>query len=228
MLRPIRAGSEDDPGPRRYRSLLLGFVVAVFAIGFTSLAVDVFEGDTGRFDAFLASAAQSLRAGRPWLGEVMRDLSGLGSTVALTLVVGLTAGYLLVVGRRSTALMVVASASLGALAVSAMKTLFRRARPDRPIAEFVASGLSFPSGHAAMSAAVFLTLGALLAGTRVRWQERVYIVGAAVILTVAVGTSRVMLGVHWATDVLAGWAFGSAWAALWLLIAGRIRSPGAA
>ena len=116
---------------------------------------------------------------------------------------------------------VAASAALGALAVYAMKPLFGRVRPGSGFAEFVASGQSFPSGHATMSAAVFLTLGALVAGTRVRWQERTYIVGASIVLTAAVGLSRVVLGVHWATDVVAGWAFGTAWAALWLLVARR-------
>jgi len=111
------SAGDDGAGTRRRPSLLLGFVVAVFALGFVSLTIDVFEGDTGRLDTFLASAAQSLRARQPWLGAVMRDLSGLGSTVVLTVVVLLTSGYLLVVRRRATAFMVVASAVLGALAV---------------------------------------------------------------------------------------------------------------
>ncbi len=214
---------DSSDGTGRHQPLLLGFVAAVFALGFVSLTIDVFEGDTGRLDTFVASAAQSLRAGQPWLGAVMRDLSGLGSTIVLTFVVVLTSGYLFVVRRRATAFMVAASAVLGALTVYAMKPLFGRVRPGSGFAEFVASGQSFPSGHATMSAAVFLTLGALVAGTRVRWQERTYIVGASIVLTAAVGLSRVVLGVHWATDVVAGWAFGTAWAALWLLVARRVQ-----
>jgi undecaprenyl-diphosphatase len=82
----------------------------------------------------------------------------------------------------------------------------------------LAPGLSFPSGHAGISAIVFLTLGALLAGTRVRLVERTFILTMAALMTLLVGISRVALGVHWATDVLAGWAIGAAWAMLWLLL----------
>jgi undecaprenyl-diphosphatase len=83
--------------------------------------------------------------------------------------------------------------------------------------------MSFPSGHASMSAIVFLTLGALLANTRGRWVERVFILATAAIATFLVGVSRVALGVHWATDVLAGWALGTGWATAWLLVAHRTR-----
>jgi undecaprenyl-diphosphatase len=70
-----------------------------------------------------------------------------------------------------------------------------------------------------MSAIVFLTVGALLASTRERTAERLYILGSAILLTLLVGMSRAGLGVHWASDVLGGWAFGCAWALLWLMAA---------
>jgi undecaprenyl-diphosphatase len=89
----------------------------------------------------------------------------------------------------------------------------------------VAPGLSFPSGHAGISAIVFLTLGALLASTRSRAVERSYILGTATLMTVLVGLSRIALGVHWATDVLAGWAFGAVWALIWLMLARRLSGP---
>ena len=84
----------------------------------------------------------------------------------------------------------------------------------------MATGLSFPSGHATMSAVVFLTLGTLVASTRTLWVERLYILCAAAFMTMLVGASRIALGVHSATDVVGGWAFGSAWAIAWLLLAG--------
>jgi undecaprenyl-diphosphatase len=61
----------------------------------------------------------------------------------------------------------------------------------------------------------------LLASTRTRAIERTYILAMASLMTLLVGVSRIILGVHWATDVLAGWAFGAAWAMLWLLLARR-------
>jgi undecaprenyl-diphosphatase len=78
--------------------------------------------------------------------------------------------------------------------------------------------MSFPSGHAAMSATVFLTVGALLASTRQRRSERAYILVCSMALSMLVGVSRVVLGAHWATDVLGGWTFGCAWATTWLLV----------
>jgi undecaprenyl-diphosphatase len=70
-----------------------------------------------------------------------------------------------------------------------------------------------------MSAIAFLTMGALIAATRRRTRERIYILLVAGLLTLLVGISRVALGVHWATDVMGGWAFGAAWAVVWLLVA---------
>jgi undecaprenyl-diphosphatase len=91
--------------------------------------------------------------------------------------------------------------------------VFDRARPDIPTDVKVFSA-SFPSGHAMLSAVTFLTLGALLAQGSADTRVKAYIAVLAIILTVAVGTTRVYLGVHHATDVLAGWCVGSAWALL--------------
>jgi undecaprenyl-diphosphatase len=73
-----------------------------------------------------------------------------------------------------------------------------------------------------MSAIAFLTVGALLASTRTRATERAYILSLATLMTLFVGLSRIALGVHWATDVAAGWALGAAWAMAWLLLARRL------
>ena len=103
----------------------------------------------------------------------MRDLSGLGSTTVLTLFTVTTVGYLALVSARTMALLVAASVISGSVVVSVFKAAFGRLRPDAAYAELVASGLSFPSGHATMAAIVFLTLGALIAGTRSRLKERI-------------------------------------------------------
>jgi undecaprenyl-diphosphatase len=91
---------------------------------------------------------------------------------------------------------------------------------------------SFPSGHAMLAAVVYLTLGALLARVQPRLVLKLYLLGLAILLTIAVGVSRVYLGVHWPTDVLAGWTLGAAWAlfcwaaALWLQRRGQVESAG--
>jgi undecaprenyl-diphosphatase len=86
---------------------------------------------------------------------------------------------------------------------------------------------SFPSGHAMMSAVIYLTLGTLLAQLCPRWRERTYVLTVAGVLAVLIGLTRLYLGVHYPTDVLAGWTVGLAWAlASGLLASGlRRRSP---
>jgi undecaprenyl-diphosphatase len=134
-----------------------------------------------------------------------------------------TVVYLVVLSARTAAILVAASTAAGAVLIHLLlKPAFGRLRPDLAFADHAAWGMSFPSGHASMSAIVFLTLGALLANTRSRWVERVFILATASIATFLVGLSRVALGVHWATDVLAGWALGAAWAIGWLLVAHRV------
>lgn len=199
--------------------LLAGLVATMLTWIFIRISEEMLEGDTRAFDMAILRAAQSLRIGHPWVAEVMRDLSGLGSVTVLTLFTLVTVGYLALVRSRSAALLVAAAVITGSAGVSLLKNQFGRPRPDLTLADLVAPGMSFPSGHAAMAAVVFLTLGALLASTRSRSLEQMYILAVASLLTVLVGTSRIALGVHWATDVLAGWAAGTAWALIWLLIA---------
>jgi undecaprenyl-diphosphatase len=171
-------------------------------------------------------AAKRLRDAHPWIAGVMRDLSGIGSATVLSLLTVLWTGFLLLLRHRRLATVVALAVASGFLANTVLKRLFDRGRPDPAFADLTLQSLSFPSGHASMSALVFLTIGALLALTRPPAAERVYILGAAAFIAVAVGISRVALGVHWATDVLGGWAFGAAWAMIWLLIAHRLaRDP---
>jgi undecaprenyl-diphosphatase len=204
------------------RPLAAGLAVVLLMLVFALLASEVFEGDTRGFDMRLLRDAQQIREAHPWFAQVMRDLSGLGSTAVLTLFTAATAGYLLLVSARITALLVVASTVSCAILISLLKAVFSRMRPDVAFADHAAWGMSFPSGHASMSAAVFLTLGVLTATTRSRLSERLYILAVAAATALLIGASRVALGVHWASDVLAGWAVGAAWAMAWLLIAYRL------
>ena len=221
---------KHPPGSRRplVGPLVAGLVAALLAWIFIRISEEMLEGDTGAFDMAILRAARSLRTGHPWIADVMRDLSGLGSVTVLTLFSLVTVGYLAVVKSRPAALVVAAAVISGSAGVSLLKNRFGRPRPEVAFAELVAPGLSFPSGHAAMSAIVFLTLGALLAGTRSRRFEQWYIMAMAALMTVLVGVSRLALGVHWATDVLAGWALGAAWALACLLMTRRGRRSGSA
>jgi undecaprenyl-diphosphatase len=101
---------------------------------------------------------------------------------------------------------------------SALKALFRRPRPEVVPHLMRVYSSSFPSGHSIISAVVYLTLGALLARTFRQRRFKFYFLAVAVVLTGLVGVSRVYMGVHYPTDVLAGWTAGLVWATLcWLV-----------
>lgn len=224
-----RTDAPSASRPARYQGLLkpllLVFAAAALALAFALLGSEVVEGETRTFDLQMLQLAQALRAAYPGLAEVMRDLSGLGSTVVLTLFTLATVGYLLLLSKKTTALLVAASVLSGTVLVSVFKALFGRLRPDAAYAALTASGLSFPSGHASMSALVFLTLGTVIASSRSRLSERAYILLTAILMTALVGLSRILLGAHYATDVFGGWAFGSAWAMAWLVLARQRGRP---
>ena len=193
-------------------ALLAGGALLMGAL-FLHLGSEIAEGETHGFDAYVLGVGHALRAAHPWIAEVMRDLSGLGSTVALALVTLGACGYLAVTRSWGTAAIVAAAVVSGAVAVMLFKAGFARTRPDSRLAQIVVDGASYPSGHSSMAAVVYLTLGALIARMRERWVEKAYILAAAASLAVLVGVSRAAMGVHWATDVAGGWALGVAWAA---------------
>ncbi len=131
-------------------------------------------------------------------------------------------GYLWLKGKHQLAIFVVVSVCGGALVNTLLKGLIGRARPDIVPHGTSTALSSFPSGHAMMSAVVFLTLGALLALSADERRVKIYILSWSVLLTVLVGVSRVYLGVHWPTDIIAGWIAGALWATLCLLVNRRI------
>lgn len=149
--------------------------------------------------------------GPAWLVEAVRDLTALGSTLVLATVTVLGTVFLLLARRPLPAAFLLA-ASLGAQAlVSLSKLAFDRPRPDlAPHAAQVFTA-SFPSGHAAVSAATYLALGLLVArlGRKPRLGQSA--IACAVALALMIGLSRIHLGVHWPSDVAAGWCLGLAW-----------------
>lgn len=147
-----------------------------------------------------------------WLEIAARDLTSLGSAAVLALVVLLAVGYLLVARRPGPAVLLVVAVGGGQILSSVLKIGFARVRPDLVPHSVDVYTASFPSGHAMLSAVTYLTLGAILASVEPQRRRRLYVLGAAVLLTLLIGVSRIYLGVHWPTDVLAGWCIGSAWA----------------
>lgn len=212
--------SNDNGNGRRFRNvgwkplLVASFLLGIFAV----LAVEVVEGHTNAFDrAVLLSLRSTSNPANPmgptWLLELGRDVTALGSFAFLAFLSAAVVGYLLIARRHSFALLV-ASAVIGGETISTiLKNVFDRPRPEIPHAAQVFTA-SFPSGHAMLSAITFLTLGALLAHATADKRLKCYVMSVAIFLTLAVGLSRLYLGVHYPTDVLAGWCVGGAWALL--------------
>ncbi len=222
--------------PRRFGKLDL--VVLFTALGivagivfFIVVAMEVSAGNTQNVDEnILRSLRQSDNLEQPvgpaWLPEIGRDLTALGGVAGLCLLTAAVAGYLLMAAKYR-ALGLLAVATLGGLVLSTLlKDLFSRPRPTVvPHLSYVATS-SFPSGHSMLAASVYLTLGFLLAGLVVERLLKTYFVVAALVLTLLVGFSRVYMGVHYPTDVLAGWSVGLAWALLCGLAARWLRQRG--
>ncbi len=214
--------------------ILIG-IVAAGLFGFIELADEVTEGGSKQFDsAILLSMRNSDDLSDPigpgWVEEMARDITALGSLLVLAGFTLFSVGYLLLTRKNWIAIFVAFSIVCGALASNELKSGFDRPRPDLVPHATQVYTQSFPSGHSAMSAVVFLTLGALISRVQSLFRTKVYFLGIAIFLTVIVGVSRVYLGVHWPTDVLAGWMFGVTWAsATWLIFRwfdGKRRSVG--
>lgn len=190
--------------------------------GFIELADEVLEGETQSMDEVILlslrnPADRSDPIGPGWVEEMGRDVTALGGTSVLVFIVLAAAGHMVLRRKTHAALYLFSTATGGILLSLLMKALFSRPRPELVPHESIVYTSSFPSGHSMMAAVVYLSLGALLARLDTRPALRIYVVSVAALLTVAVGISRVYLGVHWPTDVLAGWTAGAVWAMLcWL------------
>ncbi|HEY8666675.1 MAG TPA: phosphatase PAP2 family protein [Tepidisphaeraceae bacterium] len=215
-----------------YVVLVAVLAVVVLTWGFIQLADEVKEGSTKKFDEW---ALRTLRnpndlktpIGPAWLAEVGRDMTALGGVAVLFLVTIAVVGFLYM-NRTYGAMWLVIVATVGGLIISTLlKGIFHRDRPDVvPYLSHVIT-TSFPSGHSMLSATVYLTLGTLLARLTRRRSIKIYILAVALLVTFLVGVSRVFMGVHYPTDVLAGWAAGLVWAILCWLVARYLQRRGA-
>lgn len=164
--------------------------------------------------------------GPPWLEEAARDVTALGSITVLTWVSLMAAGHLALRRKWRSMLFLVVSVGGGVLLNNVLKAGFDRPRPDLVPHITSVYTASFPSGHAMLSAVVYLSIGVLLMRLESRRALRLYIMSIAVFLTFMVGASRVYLGVHWPSDVLAGWVAGASWALFCWIAAGFLQRRG--
>ncbi|EYD77837.1 Membrane-associated phospholipid phosphatase [Rubellimicrobium mesophilum DSM 19309] len=223
-LRPLLARIET-------RTLLAVLLIAAALWTFGGIAEEMAEGDTHAIDTALLLALRvpgdpDDPLGPPAVETAMRDITALGGITVLALVTAAVVGALAIRGQRRSAAFLAVAVGSGQLLSHVAKSFFDRPRPDLvPHATEVLSS-SFPSGHSMMAAVTWLTLAVMLARAEPKRRMKVYWVTLAALVTVAVGVSRVYLGVHWPSDVAAGWTLGAAWALLCALVARWLERKG--
>jgi len=213
--------SQQRPTIQRTRTMPFVLTIAGLVFAFGLIAQEVVRGKTLAFDRLImlslrSAADPSVPIGPAWLPEAARDVTSLGSMVVLGIVTLAVVGYLLLAGKPAVAWLMVIEVVGGIALSDLLKFAFGRARPDvvAPVARVFTT--SFPSAHATMSAIAYLTIGAILARSQSSSTLSLYFMSLAAFLTVLIGVSRIYLGVHYPTDVLAGWCVGAAWA--WMLV----------
>ena len=213
------------------RALVLVIGVAGALWAFFNIASEVGEGDTTALDRLILLALRNPANPSDPIGsrafeEAMRDVTALGGFTVVTLVTVVAVAAFLIHGRKRHALVLAGTVLLAEISSDMAKTFYARARPDLvPHGSYVYSA-SFPSGHSTLSAATYLTLAVLIASLEPNRGTKAMVFALAGLLVLAIGASRVYLGVHWPSDVLAGWSLGAAWAlAAWSVLRRIARRP---
>jgi undecaprenyl-diphosphatase len=228
-LRPM-VSSQITPFARRVwriarteiTALAALFVVAAGIMTFVELAGDVSEADGGAFDQAVLLAVRPGGSadgwGPPWLETAALDLTSLGGISVLGLFGLIVVVFLILQRKQLSALLLVLGLAGGVVLSEGLKAVFGRDRPPAAWQAVETINASFPSGHALLSAVFYLSIGVMLTRAFPRRRFKAYVLGVALLLTLIVGLTRVYLAAHWASDVLAGWSVGAAWAmALWLV-----------
>ncbi|WP_339873979.1 phosphatase PAP2 family protein [uncultured Brevundimonas sp.] len=205
-------------------ALLSGLLVVALGIwAFAGLADETGEAGNQAFDQAVLAAMRpnpdpSDAWGPWWLQVAAGDITALGGIAVLGLFATVAVGFLLIQRKRLSALMLVLGLTGGVALSEGLKGVFGRARPPSLFQAVETINASFPSGHALLSTVFYLTVGVLVARTLPRRRLKTFVLGTAVLIALLVGTTRVYLAAHWATDVLAGWSVGAAWAmSLWVV-----------
>ncbi len=202
--------------------LVAAIVIAGGLYGFVEMVEVARDATPHAFDNSILLALRqpgnpAVGIGPFWLPDAVRDITALGSGVVLVFIVTATIIFLIVEKQGPAALFVFLSVAGGQVVSSLLKLGIDRPRPEVVPHLAEVHTLSFPSGHAMLSAVTYLTLGALLARITPNRAAKIYVLVLALLLTFMVGASRIYLGVHWPSDVLAGWCAGGVWAMLcWL------------
>lgn len=210
-----------DYSSREIKILINLFILVTALLVFTYVAKEVVSGESEGFDEmtldFLRHDGKIMSDKQTWLTGMMIDITALGGATVIFMITTAVVFYLLIQKQYEFMWLILIATVGGALLSLGLKELFARERPPLIFHLLTVKSMSFPSGHAMMSSVVYLTQGALLAKVQSNKNLKAYILTVAIILVFLIGISRIYLGVHYPTDVLAGWSVGLAWASLcWL------------
>lgn len=223
-------------GLRDFRPATLPVAMIALAAGgiyvFLAIADRMAEGEIAALDERLLLSLRDPAdtddpIGPAWLEETAIEITALGGYPLIVLTLAAVIGFLLVTRRPGPALYAFLSVAGGTVVSQLLKHFYDRPRPDLVAHLDSIHTASFPSGHAMMSTVAYLTLAALIVRIVESPAARAYVLGVAILVSLMVGVSRVYLGVHWPSDVAAGWALGIAWASLsWLAVSALRRRAG--
>lgn len=210
-------------GNSEIRIIITILLMSLGLLAFLVITGVVVTGNTRHLDELVLMSLRepgsySVPKGPKALTGIMRDITSLGGATFVTLTTLIVAVYLLLQKKKRSLMLVLLATLGGGLLESLLKMLIARQRPGPMFQLMPEYSHSFPSGHSMMSAVVYLSIAVLLARIQKRRIIRIYVVIVALFLTFIIGVSRVYLGVHYPTDVLAGWSLGLAWASfVWFL-----------
>lgn len=203
---------------------MVWLAVAIGMIGFAILAVAVTNDSLQAFDRevfllFRVRGNPSEPLGPTWFEETVIELTALGGYPILVTVSVLVITALALMRKYAAVVFLSLALATGSLLSNGLKLFFDRTRPD--LVEHLDRTFtsSFPSGHAMVSMVTWLTLAAVLVRFVPRRRLQYFVQIAAFFLALLIGVTRVYLGVHWPSDVLAGWSIGVAWAGICWLVA---------
>ena len=194
-------------------SLWRWLLIALCLVGFAALAKEAHEGGISAIDQLALSllhTPDTFSANPPWVQVLTRDVTALGGFTVLSLICIFAVALMLVYRQHRQAAVFALTVILSQALTEGLKAMIARPRPVLLSQADIVYSSSFPSGHATMSTVVYLTLAMIICRSSLHPSARALTLGAAIILVLAIGITRIELGVHWPTDVLAGWLLGSA------------------
>lgn len=206
----------------------LGVAICVMGICIVSLLTGLISSpSTQEFDESVIRQMRSQDdpsrpVGPNWMAESMRDWTALGGYSVLLTITILVSVFLALERQNAHVRVIVATVVSGFLLTLILKAIVSRPRPDIVPHHSYVDSPSFPSGHSMMSAIVYLTLGLMLSELASHRHVKVFLVTAAMLISGTVAFSRIFMGVHYPTDVVAGWWAGTSWALIsWLIVRRR-------